>query len=143
MITVNFSAYMNSPGTNDDECMIKIMKLTLIAVTACSICRQQTPRNIPSSSVMVAEAESPPAENWADCPLLLWMLAVRENVSSCSKMRSLLIVIEQAGVEESPGILPAVKVVRHVTPMKSPPAVKAPSVVGEVQIRFTQRLSLF
>jgi len=83
---------------------------------------------------MVAEAESPPAENWADCPLLFWMLAVRENVSSCSKMRSLLIVIEQAGVEESPGTLPAVIVVRHVAPMKSPPAAKAPSVVGEVQI---------
>ena len=78
---------------------------------------------------MVAEEESPPAENWADCPLLLWMLAVRENVSSCSKMRSLLIVIEQAGVEESPGPLPAVKVARHVTPMKSPPAVKLPSIV--------------
>ena len=39
-------------------------------------------------------------------------------------------VMEQAGVEESPGPLPAVKVVRHVTPMKSPPAAKAPSVVG-------------
>ena len=39
--------------------------------------------------------------------------------------------MEQAGVEESPGPLPAVKVVRHVTPMKSPPAAKAPSVVGE------------
>ena len=40
-------------------------------------------------------------------------------------------MMEQAGVEESPGILPAVKVVRHVTPMKSPPAAKSPSVVGE------------
>ena len=59
------------------------------------------------------------------------MLAARENVSSCSKMRSLLIVMEQAGVEEFPGPLPAVKVVRHVTPMKSPPAAKAPSVVKE------------
>ena len=39
--------------------------------------------------------------------------------------------MEQAGVEEFPGPLPAVKVVRHVTPMKSPPAAKAPSVVGE------------
>ena len=39
--------------------------------------------------------------------------------------------MEQAGVEESPGPLPAVKVVRHVTPMKSPPAAKAPSVVKE------------
>ena len=41
-------------------------------------------------------------------------------------------VMEQAGVEESPGPLPAVKVVRHVTPMKSPPAVKAPSVGREI-----------
>jgi len=79
---------------------------------------------------MVAEAVSPPAENWADCPLLFWMLAVRENVSSCSTRRLLLIVMEQAGVEESPDTLPAVKVVRHVTPMKSPPAAKTPSVVG-------------
>ena len=39
-------------------------------------------------------------------------------------------VMEQAGVEESPGPLPVVKVVRHVTPMKSPPAAKAPSVMG-------------
>ena len=39
--------------------------------------------------------------------------------------------MEQAGVEEFPGPLPAVNVVRHVTPMKSPPAAKAPSVVGE------------
>jgi len=59
------------------------------------------------------------------------MLAVRKNVSSCSKMRSLLIVIEHAGVEEFPGPLPAVKVVRHVTPMKSPSATNAPSVVAE------------
>ena len=46
-------------------------------------------------------------------------------------MRSLLIVMKQAGIEEFPGTLPAVKVVRHVTPMKSPPAAKAPSVVRE------------
>ena len=59
------------------------------------------------------------------------MLALRENVSSCSTRRSLLIVMEQAGVEESPGTLPAVKVVRHVTPMKSPPAAKTPSVVTD------------
>ena len=39
--------------------------------------------------------------------------------------------MEQAGVEESPGTLPAVKVVRHVTPMKSPPAAKTPSVVTD------------
>ena len=38
-------------------------------------------------------------------------------------------VMEQAGVEESPGPLPAVKVVRHVAPMKSPPAAKALSTV--------------
>jgi len=49
-------------------------------------------------------------------------------------MRSLLMVMSHAGVEESPGPLPAVKVVRHVVPMKSPPAAKAPSDVGEVQI---------
>jgi len=41
-------------------------------------------------------------------------------------------VMEQAGVEEFPGPLPAVKVVRHVTPMKSPPAAKAPSVATEI-----------
>jgi len=43
--------------------------------------------------------------------------------------------MEQAGVEESPDTLPAVKVVRHVTPMKSPPAAKTPSVVeGSVDL---------
>ena len=47
-------------------------------------------------------------------------------------MRSLLMVMEQAGVEESPGPLPAVKVVRHVAPMKSPPAAKSPSVGREI-----------
>jgi len=56
------------------------------------------------------------------------MLVVRENVSSCSTRRSLLMMMEQAGVEGSPGPLPAVKVVRHVTPMKSAPAAKAPSI---------------
>ena len=60
------------------------------------------------------------------------MLAERENVSSSSKMRSLLIMMEQAGVEEFPGTLPAVNVVKHVTPMKSPPAAKSPSVVREM-----------
>jgi len=38
-------------------------------------------------------------------------------------------MMEHAGVEESPGPLPAVKVVRHVTPMKSPPATNPPSVI--------------
>jgi len=47
-------------------------------------------------------------------------------------MRSLLMVMEQAGVEKSPGPLPAVKVVRHVTPMKSPPVAKSPSVAREI-----------
>jgi len=47
-------------------------------------------------------------------------------------MRSLLIVMEQAGVEEFPGPLPAVNVVRHVIPMKSPPAAKSPSVGREI-----------
>ena len=59
-------------------------------------------------------------------------------------MRSLLIVMEQAGVEEFPGPLPAVKVVRHVAPMKSPPAAKAPSVAREIvdlQICFAHRFS--
>jgi len=37
--------------------------------------------------------------------------------------------MEQAGVEESPGPLPAVKVVRHIIPMKSPLAAKALSTV--------------
>ena len=36
------------------------------------------------------------------------------------------------GVEEFPGPLPAVKVVRHVTPMKSPPAANAPSADGKI-----------
>ena len=40
--------------------------------------------------------------------------------------------MEQAGVEESPGPLPAVKVVRHVAPMKSPPAAKVPTDMGEI-----------
>ena len=40
--------------------------------------------------------------------------------------------MEQAGVEESPSTLPAVKVVRHVAPMKSPSAAKVPSVGGEM-----------
>ena len=105
-----------------------MIKLQLYQTIKMALCNSYS---IPSLSVIIAEAESPPAENWADCPLLLWMLAVRENISSCSKMRSLLIVIEQAGVEEFPGPLSAVKVVRHVTPMKSPPVTKAPSVVAE------------
>ena len=78
---------------------------------------------------MVAEALSPPVENSTDCPLQFWMVTVRETVSFCSTRKSLLMVMEQAGVEESPGPLPAVKVARHVTPMKSPPAVKLPSIV--------------
>jgi len=45
-------------------------------------------------------------------------------------------MMEQAGVEESPGPLPAVKVVRHVTLMKSPPATKAPSIVREELMYF-------
>jgi len=48
-------------------------------------------------------------------------------------------VMEQAGVEESPGPLPAVKVVRHVAPMKSPPSTKAPSrsVVTEFEFAYS------
>ena len=41
-------------------------------------------------------------------------------------------MMEQAGVEEFPGPLPAVKVVRHAAPMKSPPATNPPSVDGEI-----------
>ena len=41
-------------------------------------------------------------------------------------------VMLHGGVEESPGTLPAVNVVKHVTPMKSPPAAKSPSVVREM-----------
>ena len=48
---------------------------------------------------------------------------MREKVSACSTRRSLLMMMEHGGVEESPGPLPAVKVVRHVTPMKSPRSV--------------------
>jgi len=40
-------------------------------------------------------------------------------------------VMLQAGVEEFPGPLPAVKVVRYVAPIKSPPADKAPSVADD------------
>jgi len=71
------------------------------------------------------------------------MLAVRENVSFCSTSRSLLIVMIQAGVEESPGPLPAVKVVRHVIPMKSPPGVKAPSVASEYYSLHVKLISQF
>ena len=65
------------------------------------------------------------------------MLPFRENVSSCSTRKSLVIVMLQAGVEEFPGPLPAVKVVRHVTPMKSPPTAKAPSVVTEFEFGYS------
>ena len=44
-------------------------------------------------------------------------------------MLSLLMAMEQGGVEEVPGPLPDGKVTRHVIPMKSPPA---PSVVRKV-----------
>ena len=62
------------------------------------------------------------------------MLAMRENVSSISTSRSLLMVMEQAGVEESPGPLPEVKVTGHVITRKSPPA---PAVVRKVEIYYT------
>jgi len=54
---------------------------------------------------------------------------VRENVSSNSKMRSLLISTEQTGVETEPGTLPAVKETVHVIPMKSSSVAKGPSIV--------------
>ena len=60
------------------------------------------------------------------------MLPFRENVSSCSTRKSLVIVMLHGGVEEFPGPLPAVKVVRHVTSMKSPSAAKVPSVDGKI-----------
>lgn len=78
--------------------------------------------NIPTSRI-IAEAELPPAENWAACPLLFEMVAVREKVSSISTRSSLLMVMEHAGVELAPGVLPARNVVMHVTPMKSAPSV--------------------
>ena len=65
------------------------------------------------------------------------MLPFRENVSSCSTRKSLVIVMLHGGVEEFPGPLPAVKVVRHVTPMKSPPTAKAPSVVTEFEFGYS------
>jgi len=54
-------------------------------------------------------------------------------------------VMEQAGVEEFPGPLPAVNVVRHVTPMKSPPAAKTPSIVTDnwLQFEFAHKLPDF
>ena len=79
--------------------------------------------------MIVAEAVSPPLENWAGSPLLFRMIASRENVSSGSKMRSSLIVIRHGGVAKVPGPLPAAKVVRHVAPRKSPGGITFPSVV--------------
>ena len=81
---------------------------------------------------MVAEAALPPGENRADSPLLFRMVAVRENVSTSSTSRSLLMVMEQAGVEEFPGPLPEGKVTGHVIPMKSPPAPTVVRSVGNV-----------
>ena len=48
-------------------------------------------------------------------------------------MLSLLMVMEQNGVEKEPGPLPEVKVTGHVIPMKSPPA---PAVVRKVEIYY-------
>jgi len=48
----------------------------------------------------------------------------------------------QAGVEEFPGPLPAVNVVRHVTPMKSPPTAKAPSVVTDFSKHHTEYMTI-
>ena len=89
-----------------------------------------TCNQIPSSSSMiVAEAVSPPAENWAGSPLLFWIVAVRENVSGGSLSPSLIMVIKHAGVAKVPGPLPELKVVRHVVPRKSPGGLTFPSVV--------------
>ena len=51
------------------------------------------------------------------------MVALRENVSFGSTKLSSSMVMLQDGVERSPGKLPAVKVVRHVVPTKSPGSV--------------------
>ena len=72
--------------------------------------------------MIVAVAESPPAVNWAACPLLFVMMALREKVSSSSTMLSLIIVMSQEGVDMSPGPLPAVNVTVHVVATKSAPA---------------------
>ena len=97
-----------------------------------------TCNQIPSSSSMiVAEAVSPPAENWAGSPLLFWIVAVRENVSGGSLSPSLIMVIKHAGVAKVPGPLPELKVVRHVVPRKSPGGLTFPSVVRKELFPYT------
>ena len=77
---------------------------------------------IPSSSIMVAEAESPPTVNLASCLLVFRTLALREKVSSCSTMRSLMIGMSQ-GPDRSPGLPPAGKISEHVVRVKSAPSI--------------------
>jgi len=87
--------------------------------------------------MIVAEAVSPPAENWAGSPLLFWMVAVRENVSSSSKRKSSVMLIRHGGVAKVPGPLPELKVVRHVVPRKSPVGLTFPSVVRKELFPYT------
>ena len=78
--------------------------------------------DILSSSIMVAEAESPPTVNLAGCPLVFRTLALREKISSCSTKRSLMIGMSQ-GADMSPGPPPAGKVSEHVVRVKSAPSI--------------------
>jgi len=84
---------------------------------------------------MVAETEPPPSVKFVDCPLLLKMATLREKVSFCSKVLSLLMVMSHGGVDKVPGTLPAVNVVVHVTLRKSKPS---PSVVQETVTKLIQ-----
>lgn len=84
---------------------------------------------------MVAETEPPPSAKLVDCPLLLKMATLREKVSLCSKVLSLLMVMSHGGADKVPGTLPAVNVVVHVTLRKSPPS---PSVVQEIVTKLIQ-----
>ena len=92
--------------------------------------------------MIVAEAVSPPAENWAGSPLLFGIVAVRENVSSGSLSPSLIMVIGHAGVAKVPGPLPEVKVVRHVVPRKSPGGLTFPSVVRKELFPYTHTAAM-
>ena len=74
--------------------------------------------------MIVAEAEFPPVVNWASCPLLFRMVALREKISFCSTMLSLIIVMSQEGVDTVPGPLPAGNDTEHVVATKSAPAVE-------------------
>ena len=66
--------------------------------------------------MIVAVAESPSVVNRAVCPLLFWMVAVREKISSSSRQRSEIRGMLQS-VDVAPGALPAEKVTVHVVPV--------------------------